>query len=43
MRRALSEFVLDGIRTTIPFHVRLLADARFAEGRYSTRFLEDFL
>jgi acetyl-CoA carboxylase biotin carboxylase subunit len=43
MRRALGEFVLEGIRTTVPFHARLLADSRFAEGAYSTRFLEEAL
>jgi acetyl-CoA carboxylase biotin carboxylase subunit len=41
MRRALAEFQLEGLKTTIPFHARLLADVRFAEGRYSTRFLEE--
>ncbi len=40
MRRALAEFLLEGIKTTIPFHTRLLADPRFVEGNYSTAFLE---
>jgi len=40
MRRALAEFLLEGIKTTIPFHSRLLADPRFVEGAYSTAFLE---
>src|SRR5581483_5484847 len=40
MRRALAEFLLEGIKTTIPFHARLLADPRFVEGAYSTTFLE---
>ncbi|MBI3455618.1 MAG: acetyl-CoA carboxylase biotin carboxylase subunit [Candidatus Rokubacteria bacterium] len=40
MRRALSEFLLEGIKTTIPFHARLLQDPRFVEGAYSTTFLE---
>ena len=43
MRRALGEFLLEGIKTTIPFHARLLADPRFVEGAYSTRFLEEEL
>jgi len=40
MRRALAEFTLEGIRSTIPFHQRLLADPRFVEGQYSTALLE---
>ena len=40
MRRALAEFLLEGIKTTIPFHARLLTDPRFVEGAYSTAFLE---
>jgi acetyl-CoA carboxylase biotin carboxylase subunit len=40
MRRALGEFLLEGIKSTIPFHTRLLADPRFVEGAYSTTFLE---
>jgi acetyl-CoA carboxylase biotin carboxylase subunit len=40
MRRAMGEFLLEGIKSTIPFHARLLADPRFVEGAYSTTFLE---
>jgi acetyl-CoA carboxylase biotin carboxylase subunit len=40
MRRALAEFLLEGIKSTIPFHARLLTDPRFVEGAYSTTFLE---
>ena len=45
MERALSEFQIDGrgIRTTIPFHLRVLADARFRSGDVSTDFLEHFM
>jgi acetyl-CoA carboxylase biotin carboxylase subunit len=43
MRRAMAEFVLEGIRTTIPLHARLLAHPRFAVGDYSTTFLESGL
>jgi acetyl-CoA carboxylase biotin carboxylase subunit len=43
MRRALAEFLLEGIKSTIPFHTRLLADPRFVEGAYSTTFLEAHL
>jgi acetyl-CoA carboxylase biotin carboxylase subunit len=43
MRRALAEFLLEGVKTTIPFHARLLADPHFVEGEYSTAFLETHL
>ncbi len=40
MRRALSETIITGIRTTIPLHQRILENADFVDGRISTRFLE---
>ena len=40
MRRALSETIIGGIRTNIPLHQRILAHPAFAEGRFSTRFLD---
>ncbi|MDE3839539.1 acetyl-CoA carboxylase biotin carboxylase subunit [Bacillus methanolicus] len=40
MKRALSEFVIDGIHTTIPFHLRLLNHEKFVEGQFNTKFLE---
>jgi len=43
MRRALDEFVLEGIKTTIPLHRRIFNDAEFQKGRVSTGFLERFL
>jgi acetyl-CoA carboxylase biotin carboxylase subunit len=43
MRRAVAEFVVEGIRTTLPLHARVLADARFGAGDYSTTFLESGL
>ncbi len=42
MKRALQEFVIEGIKTTIPFHIRLMDEARFRSGQFTTRFLEDF-
>jgi acetyl-CoA carboxylase biotin carboxylase subunit len=42
MRRALSEFVVEGVKTTIPFHLRLMNDENFIKGNYTTKFLEDF-
>ena len=41
MRRALSMCVLEGIKTSIPLHQRILGDPRFVEGRYDTRFIEE--
>ncbi|HTF03073.1 MAG TPA: acetyl-CoA carboxylase biotin carboxylase subunit, partial [Bacteroidia bacterium] len=42
MRRALSEFVIEGVKTTIPFHLRLMNDENFIKGNYTTKFLESF-
>lgn len=43
MKRALDEFIIEGIKTTIPLHRRVLEDPGFQEGRVSTTFLERFL
>ncbi|HEY7142085.1 MAG TPA: acetyl-CoA carboxylase biotin carboxylase subunit [Methylomirabilota bacterium] len=43
MRRAVAEFIVEGIKTTLPLHARLLADPRFTAGDYSTTFLESGL
>ncbi|MBN6888820.1 acetyl-CoA carboxylase, biotin carboxylase subunit [Cytobacillus horneckiae] len=40
MKRALSEFVIEGINTTIPFHLKLLENEKFVEGQFNTKFLE---
>ena len=40
MLRALDQFIIEGIKTTIPLHERILTDADFAAGQYDTRFLE---
>ncbi len=42
MLRALDEFVIEGVKTTIPFHKQLLRHADFRAGRFDTRFLETF-
>ena len=42
MRRALDEFVIEGIKTTIPLHKRIMNDPDFQKGRVSTGFLERF-
>lgn len=41
MKRALEEFVIEGIKTTIPFHLQLMNNKRFMEGNYTTHFLEE--
>jgi len=41
MRRALQEYTLIGVRTTIPFHQRLMDSPRFMGGQYDTRFVEE--
>ena len=43
MRRALDEFVIEAIKTTLPLHRRIFADAEFQKGRISTSFLERLL
>jgi acetyl-CoA carboxylase biotin carboxylase subunit len=40
MKRALEMFVIEGIKTSIPLHRRILADADFAAGRFDTHFIE---
>ncbi|MBI3447760.1 MAG: acetyl-CoA carboxylase biotin carboxylase subunit [Acidobacteria bacterium] len=40
MRRALDEYVVEGIPTTLPFHRRVMSDARFVDGDLHTRFIE---
>ena len=42
MYRALSEFVIEGIKTTIPFHLKLMQDQKFIEGDYTTKFMVSF-
>ncbi|MBM3170243.1 MAG: acetyl-CoA carboxylase biotin carboxylase subunit [Bacteroidetes bacterium] len=43
MLRALQEFVIEGIKTTIPFHIQLMQDERFRKGDYTTKFMDDFV
>ncbi|HET9745174.1 MAG TPA: acetyl-CoA carboxylase biotin carboxylase subunit [Chitinophagaceae bacterium] len=42
MYRALSEYVIEGVKTTIPFHLQLMQDDRFRSGDFNTKFLEGF-
>jgi len=43
MQRALSQFVVQGIHTTIPLHQRIFADEEFRAGKFDTKFMERFL
>jgi acetyl-CoA carboxylase biotin carboxylase subunit len=42
MHRALTEYVIEGIKTTIPFHLQLMKDENFRSGNFNTKFLEGF-
>lgn len=42
MHRALMEYVIEGVKTTIPFHIQLMKDERFRSGDFNTKFLETF-
>jgi acetyl-CoA carboxylase biotin carboxylase subunit len=42
MYRALSEYVIEGVKTTIPFHLQLMQNVDFRKGNFTTKFLETF-
>ncbi|MFM7022969.1 MAG: acetyl-CoA carboxylase biotin carboxylase subunit [Flavobacteriales bacterium] len=42
MKRALEEFVIEGIKTTIPFHIKLMDNKTFVNGEVTTKFIETF-
>lgn len=42
MERALSEFVIEGVQTTIPLHLRIMKDPNFRKGNFTTAFMNDF-
>ncbi|MCC8359485.1 acetyl-CoA carboxylase biotin carboxylase subunit [Salinimicrobium sediminilitoris] len=42
MRRALDEFVIEGVKTTIPFHRQLMDEPDYVAGNYTTKFMESF-
>jgi acetyl-CoA carboxylase biotin carboxylase subunit len=42
MRRALEAMVVEGIKTTIPLHLRIMNDEKFQKGEFSTKFMEEF-
>jgi acetyl-CoA carboxylase biotin carboxylase subunit len=43
LRRALEEFVIDGMKTTIPLHQKLVDDPEFRQGQYTIKWLEEWL
>lgn len=42
MERALEEYFIDGVKTTIPFHQQLMKDEEFRKGNFTTKFMETF-
>jgi len=42
MRRALDEYIIEGVKSTIPFHRKLMVDESFNKGNFTTKFMEDF-
>lgn len=42
MERALEEFIIEGVKTTIPFHLKVMRDENYRNGKYDTHFLENF-
>lgn len=42
MKRTLSEFYIEGVKTTIPFHQKVMQDEDFIRGNFNTHFLEKF-
>ncbi len=42
MYRALSEYIIEGVKTTIPFHLQLMQNENFRKGNFTTKFLESF-
>jgi acetyl-CoA carboxylase biotin carboxylase subunit len=43
MRRALDEYIIEGVKSTIPFHRKLMVDENFNKGNFTTKFMEDFV
>jgi len=42
MKRALDEFVVEGVKTTVPFHQQLMNDENFIQGNFTTKFLDTY-
>ncbi len=43
MKRALAEFYIEGIKTTIPFHKKVMKNKEFLRGQYTTDFVSEFM
>ncbi|WP_018126450.1 acetyl-CoA carboxylase biotin carboxylase subunit [Balneola vulgaris] len=41
MKRALQEFIIEGVKTTIPYHIQLMDDPNFIAGKFTTKYLEN--
>ena len=42
MKRSLKEFIIEGIETTIPFHIKIMNDKNFIKGNFTTNFMDGF-
>ena len=42
MQRALDEYIVEGVKTTIPFHQKLMKNEQFQKGDFTTKFLEEW-
>ena len=42
LKRALGEYIIEGIKTTIPFHQKLMENEDFQKGNFTTKFMETF-
>ena len=42
MKRALGEYIIEGVKTTIPFHQKLMEDKSFVKGNCTTKFMDSF-
>ena len=42
MKRALDEYIIEGVKTTIPFHQKLMDNVDFNKGNFTTKFMETF-
>jgi acetyl-CoA carboxylase biotin carboxylase subunit len=42
MQRALDEYIVEGVKTTIPFHQKLMRNEKFRKGDFTTKFLEEW-
>jgi acetyl-CoA carboxylase biotin carboxylase subunit len=42
MKRALDEYIIEGVKTTIPFHQKLMENEDFRNGNFTTKFMETF-